>query len=274
MTVFQAVILGILQGVTEFIPVSSSGHLVIAPHLLGWQFSQKEAFVFDVLAQFATLVAVLIYFRKELLSILVEVFKGLLVLSPFQNPDARLGWLLVLSTIPAGITALFFKETFERAFNNPRTAAMFLFGTALFLLMAEMAHSGKRSVHQVTWMDAAIIGFFQVFALFPGISRSGSTISGGMVRGLQRKSAARFSFLMSVPVLTASGILAGYDLIQNPGLLAQLPVYMVGFITAGCVGYASIRWLLKYLSSRSLVPFAVYCAVLGSIVLGIIRFVM
>lgn len=267
MTILQSIILGVLQGATEFIPVSSSGHLVLAPYLFGWQFSQKEAFIFDVLAQFATLVAVLIYFKQELLSIIVEFLKGLQKRSPFQSADARLGWLLLLSTLPAGITALLFKDTFERAFNNPRTTALSLFGTALFLLVAELARSRDRSLPEVTWLDAIIIGVFQVFALFPGISRSGSTISGGMVRGFQRKAAARFSFLMSVPVLTASGLLAGLDLIQEPGLVAQLPVYMVGFISAALVGYASIRWLLRYLSARPLYPFAVYCLFMGSFIL-------
>ena len=249
MTIFQAVLLGILQGATEFIPVSSSGHLVIAPYLLGWQFKPKEAFVFDVLLQFATLVAVLIYFRQELFSIFFDLLIGIKERTPFRSPDARLGWLLLLSTLPAGSTALLFKDTFERAFSNPRTAALSLFGTSLFLLIAELIQTRERSLYQVTWVDAIIIGIFQVFALFPGISRSGTTISGGMIRGFQRETAARFSFLMSVPVLTASGILAGYDLIQNPGLIAQLPVYMVGFIVSGRVGYAVIRWLLGYLST-------------------------
>lgn len=272
MTIIQALILGILQGATEFIPVSSSGHLVIAPYLLGWQIEPKEAFVFDVLLQFATLVAVLIYFRRELFSILIGLINGLKERAPFRTPDARLGWLLLLSTIPAGITALLFKETFERAFNNPRAAALFLLGTSTFLLIAELAKNRERSLKQLTWIDAFVIGLFQVFALFPGISRSGSTISGGMFRGLQRKAAARFSFLMSVPVLTASGTLAVYDLIQNPGLVAQVPVYMVGFLSAGVVGYAAIRWLLGYLSSRSLYPFAIYCLILGCISLVLMVF--
>ncbi|MFO8037211.1 MAG: undecaprenyl-diphosphatase UppP [Anaerolineales bacterium] len=263
MTLFQSIILGIIQGSTEFIPVSSSGHLVLAPHLFGWSFSQKEAFVFDVLAQVATLMAVLIYFRKDLLRILKASISGLIEGKPFKNKHSLLGWLLLLSTFPAGAIGLLFKNTFEKAFSNPQAASLFLIGTALLLFSAEMMTSRSRTLDDVSWADALWIGLFQTLALFPGISRSGSTISGGMFRRLNRESAAHFSFLMSVPIMIASGFLAVYDLIRVPGLIAQLPVYFAGFLTAALVGYFVIHWLLSYLSNKSLIPFAIYCVLVG-----------
>lgn len=270
MTFIQSIILGIIQGATEFIPVSSSGHLVLAPYLFGWSFSQKESFVFDVLAQVATLMAVLVYFRKDLLGILKASISGLLEGKPFKNNQSLLGWLLLLSTLPAGTTALLFKSTFEKAFSNPKAASLFLLGTALLLISAELTKSRSRTLDDVSWIDALWIGFFQIFALFPGISRSGSTISAGMFRQLNRESAARFSFLMSVPIMIASGFLAVYDLAQVPGLIAQLPVFFAGFLTAALVGYFVIHWLLSYLSKKSLIPFAVYCTVVGLIFLVIV----
>jgi undecaprenyl-diphosphatase len=270
MTLLQSLILGIIQGATEFIPVSSSGHLVLAPYLFGWTFSQKEAFVFDVLAQVATLLAVILYFREDLLRILHASISGLIKGKPLQDNQSKLGWLLLLSTLPAGTTALLFKSTFEKAFSDPKAASIFLLGTAMLLISAEFIRSRSRSLDDVSWIDALWIGFFQIFALFPGISRSGSTISGGMFRHLDRESAARFSFLMSVPIMIASGILAVYDLLQVPDLIAQLPVYMIGFMTSALVGYFVIHWLLSYLSSKSLLPFAFYCVAVSLFFLVVI----
>jgi undecaprenyl-diphosphatase len=270
MTIIQAIILGIIQGVTEFIPVSSSGHLVLAPKLFGWQFSTQEAFVFDVLSQVATLFAVIIYFREKLFEIARASIDGILSGKPFDNHQSKLGWLLILSTLPAGMIALLFKNLFVQSFSDPKSASIFLIGTAFFLVTAELFKRKTRNLSDLTWQDSLWIGSFQIFALFPGISRSGSTISGGMFRGLNRKSAADFSFLMSVPILSASGILAVAELIQIPNWLSLLPIYMIGFLTSGLVGYFIIRWLLTYLSQKSLIPFAVYCLVVSVIFLVIL----
>jgi undecaprenyl-diphosphatase len=199
MTIFQSIILGIVQGASEFLPISSSGHLVLVPFLLGWEFSQSEAFVFDVLAQVATMFAVIFYFWNDLLAILKAVLQGIVSRKPFQSGESRLGWFLVLATIPAGLAALFYKETFEQAFSNPRAAAFFLLGTSLLLIIGEAVGKRSRSLKEITWFDALWVGLFQVLALFPGISRSGSTIAGGLTRGIDRKSSARFSFLMAIP---------------------------------------------------------------------------
>jgi undecaprenyl-diphosphatase len=264
MTLIQSIVLGIIQGASEFLPISSSGHLVLAPYVFGWEFSVQEAFIFDVLVQVATLTAVLIYYRNDLINILQSMFSGIKNRTPFNDPLSRLGWLLILATIPAGITAILFKETFERAFSNPKTASIFLICTSILLVIGEIFGTRNRLIDSTSWLDAVLIGIFQVFALFPGISRSGSTISGGMLRGLDRPSAARFSFLMAIPVMAAAGALAVYDLAASPGLLIQLPVYLAGFFSAAAVGYLAIRWFISYLSKQSLYIFAGYCALLGA----------
>jgi undecaprenyl-diphosphatase len=262
-TYFQSIILGIIQGASEFLPISSSGHLVLAPTLFGWNIDPQEAFIFDVLVQVATLAAVLIYYRNDLLAILRAFLKNLLIGEPFRDPESRLGWFLLLSTVPAGATAILFKDTFEAAFSNPTFAAIFLLCTSFLLAIGEIVGRRTRSFTAITWVDALVIGIFQVLALFPGISRSGSTISGGLLRNIDRESSARFSFLMAVPVMAAAGILAGYDLFQSPLLMTQLPVYFAGFVSAAFVGYIAIRWFITYLSNQSLYGFAIYCAGVG-----------
>ncbi len=267
MTYFQSILLGIIQGASEFIPVSSSGHLVLAPALFGWSIQPQEAFIFDVLVQVATLTAVIIFYWKDLLTILRSFLTNLISGRPFQEPESRLGWYLILSTIPAGIAALLFKDILEAAFSSPKSAALFLLGTGLLLLTGELAGKRIRDLTSITWLDSLIIGVFQVLALFPGISRSGSTISGGLIRGFNRESSARYSFLMAVPVMTAAGVLAGYDLFRSPLLIENLPVYSAGFISAAVVGYLAIRWLISYLSRQSLYIFALYCFIVGCIFL-------
>lgn len=263
MTYMQSIVLGIIQGASEFLPISSSGHLVLTPFLFGWNIPVQEAFIFDVLVQVATLVAVIIYYWKDLIDILKSMISGIKSQEYFKDPLSRLGWLLILATIPAGVIAILFKETFEQAFSNPKSASIFLLCTSALLIIGEHFGSRERSINSATWLDAIWVGIFQVFALFPGISRSGSTISGGLLRGLDRPAAARFSFLMAIPVMSAAGALALFDLFSAPELLGQFPIYLVGFLTAALVGYLSIHWFISYLSKRSLYLFACYCALLG-----------
>jgi undecaprenyl-diphosphatase len=267
MSLFQSIVLGIIQGASEFLPISSSGHLVLAPYLFGWDLDPAEAFIFDVLVQVATLLAVIVFYWADLVAILKSVFLGLAIRKPFQGQDARLGWFLVLATVPAGVSALLFKDTFEAAFSSPKFAAIFLLCTSALLILGELFGKRKKSLPSIVWYDALIIGLFQVFALFPGISRSGATISGGLLRGFDRKSSARFSFLMAVPVMLAAGTLASIDLVHNPALFDHLLVYLPGFVTAAVVGYLAIRWFISFLSSKSLYIFAIYCAVVGSLFL-------
>ncbi|MFC2025633.1 undecaprenyl-diphosphatase UppP [Chloroflexota bacterium] len=267
MTVTQSIILGIIQGITEFIPISSSGHLVILPYLLGWDIPKYDAFIFDVLVQVATLAAVLIYFWSDLVDIVKGFIHGLLHRSPFENSNARLGWYLIVATIPAGIIGLGLKDIVARAFASPLVTAGFLFLTAILLVLAEKVGRREKLLEELNWKDALWIGLSQVIAIFPGVSRSGATIFGGMTRDLKRPDAARFSFLMSIPIMLAAGLSAVIDLTKIPHLDTLLPTFIPGFLAAAIVGYLVIRWLISYLTHHPLYIFAVYCAGLGSMVL-------
>ena len=263
MNIFQAIILGIVQGLTEFIPISSSGHLVLVPHLLGWEISAEAHFVFDVMVQVATLIAVFAYFWTDIVSITRITFQDLRQKQPTAHPESKLAWLLIVATIPAGLFGLIFNGTLEKAFGSPLITSIFLLVTSVLLVAAEKIGKRSRTSSEINWVDAIWIGISQILALFPGISRSGATITGGMTRNLDRPSAARFSFLMSIPIMIAAGLFASFELTQIPNFADLLPTFAAGFIAAAVTGYLSIRWLLKFLSHRSLYVFAVYCAVFG-----------
>jgi undecaprenyl-diphosphatase len=270
MTVIQSIFLGIVQGITEFLPISSSGHLVIFPYLLTWEIPPIEAFIFDVLVQVATLVAVLAFFWRDFYNILQGIYHGLRSRHPFDSQSARLGWYILLASVPTGIAGILLKDTIERAFASPLATSISLFGTAILLIIAELV--GKRicRLDKITWLDSLIIGFFQILALFPGISRSGAAITGGMVRDFERPSAARFSFLMAVPIMLAAGFVAVLDLLKIPNLLTILPVYLPGFIASAVTGYLVIGWLLSFLSRYSLYYFAAYCVIFGFVTLLVV----
>ncbi len=267
MSLIEAIILGIVQGLTEFLPISSSAHLVIVPFVFGWQVPPEQAFVFGVLVQIGTLVAVMVYFWQDLKGILMACVRGLLQGRPFAGEQARLGWYLILATIPAGLFGLLVKDQVEAAFSDARAAVLFLVVTAGLLLAAERIGRRDRPLQQMNWLDALWMGIAQAAAIFPGISRSGASIAGGLARHLDRTSAARFSFLMSVPVMLAAGLLAALDLLETPNLAQFLPVLAAGFVTAAVVGYLAIRWLLAYLTRHSLAVFAYYCLALAGVVL-------
>ncbi len=259
MTIWQAFILGIIQGLTEFLPISSSGHLVITPFLLGWTIPEEHVFTFDVLVQMGTLIAVIIYYWKYLWKILKAVVAGILDKKPFDSQDAKLGWLVVLATIPAILGGLFLKDQVEAAFHSVQITAVFLLITALLMWAAELMSKKVNKMEDLSALDAFIIGSFQVLAIFPGLSRSGATISAGILRKLKREEAAKFSFLMSIPIMLGAGVMSINDLIKVPNLNEFLPILAVGFITSAVVGFLSIHWLLKFLNKNKLWLFSVYC---------------
>ena len=267
MTIIQSIILGIVQGLTEFLPISSSAHLVFVPYLLNWNIPAGQAFVFDVLVQVATLLAVIVYFWHDLVAIVKAVVNGLVKKAPFADPTARLGWLILAATIPAGLAGLLLKNVVESAFGSPRITALFMFVTAALLVMAERVGKRTRTLDTLNWKDAIWIGVFQAIAIFPGVSRSGSTISGGMTRNLERPAAARFAFLMTIPIMLAAGLLASLDVIRTSDLESTLLIFIPGFIAAALTGYLAIRWLLRYLMQHTLYDFAIYCVALGLFVL-------
>jgi undecaprenyl-diphosphatase len=269
MTIFQSIVLGLLQGITEFLPVSSTAHLILVPWLWQWQIDPNAAFVFDVLLQLGTLAAVVAYFWKDLWHIGRAVLAGLLRRQPFATDEARLGWLLVVATAPALVIGLFFKKYFEALHHNPALVAGILLAAALILFGSERLGQRTRSLASLTWLDALIIGCSQALALFPGVSRSAATISGGLVRNLERPAAARFSFLLSVPVMLAAGAVALKDLLALPNFTAYLPPLLAGALAAAVVGFLAIRWLLGYLARSSLNLFGWYRIAFGGLCLAV-----
>lgn len=267
MNLVEAAVLGVVQGATEYLPVSSSGHLVLVPHVLGWQ---KAPFVFDVLVQMGTLLGVVVYYWRDLYAVARAVLHGLVTRAPLGTPEARYGWLVVVATIPAAIAGILLEDLVANVFSSARVTMGFLLVTALLLVLGERFGSKKRSGDErdLRVRDAVVIGCAQALALFPGVSRSGSTIAAGMLLGVDRSGAARFSFLMSIPVMVGAGVLASGQLLSDPALLAEHGAGIaVGFTTAAVSGYLVIRWFLGFLRTRSLYWFAGYCAVVG--VLGL-----
>ncbi len=264
MSLFQAFTLGIVQGITEYLPVSSSAHLVLVPTLFGWHFAEQEVFLFNILVQLGTLVGVVIYFSHDLRLIFGGVLGGIIKRKPLEDPQAVLGWLIVLATIPAGVFGLLFKKELSAFFSSPKAAMGFLLLTACLLITCEFVH--RKFHHHVKLPDAVLMGCAQALALFPGVSRSGSTISVGMMGGLKRESAARFSFLMSIPVILGASVVALKDIFDYSEHVSHmiLPI-IVGFISAAISGYFVIKWFLDFLKSQSLLLFAFYCFVGGGI---------
>lgn len=267
MTLLQSFLLGIIQGLTEFIPVSSTAHLLIAQNLMGIS-ANDAVFSFLILVQWGTLISLFIYFWEDLFNLVKAFFA-----KPFSSEENSLTWHIIIATIPALLVGYLLKDTLEKLFTTPLLAASIrLFAAAILLSLAEWLGKRKRYLGEMTKSDALIVGLFQVFAVFPGASRSGSTISGGMLRGFTREAAAKFAFLMSIPVMLAAGAYESLDLLKMPGLAEFIPILLVGFITAAFVGWLAIRWLMDYLNKHSLYAFAVYCALVGAIVLGFYLF--
>jgi undecaprenyl-diphosphatase len=265
--VVEAIILGIVQGATEFLPISSSGHSVLVPALFGLS---EPGLTLVAVAHQGTLLAVLVYFWRDLVAIVRGVLEGLWRRQPLATAEAQLGWKIAAGSIPAAVAGLLFEDFFEDIFGEPRFAALFLLGTALLLVLGERLHRGTKSLSALSWLDAMIVGLFQMIALFPGISRSGSTITAGLIRGLDRETAARFSFLLGVPAIAGAGLLALLDILAAGDLAENLAVYAATLITAAVTGYLCIYLLLAWLRSHSLYLFAVYCAVLGLAALAIL----
>jgi undecaprenyl-diphosphatase len=267
MNIIQSFLLGVLQGLTEFIPVSSTAHLLIGQKILGIP-SSDAMFSYLVLVQLGTVLSLIIYFWKDLWKILLVTLSSIKHLFEHNtnkmDMNARLGWFIIIATIPALVFGFLLKSAVEALFKTPLLeAGIRLIITAVILGLAEWTSRRNRTIDKMTWLDALFIGIAQVLAVFPGASRSGTTIGAGMARSLDRPSAARFAFLMSVPVMLAAGGYQSLDLLKMSGLGTFLPALAVGFIVAAVVGWLAVKWLLGYLNKHSLYVFAAYCGVIG-----------
>jgi len=270
MDLLQSLILGIIQGLTEFLPISSTAHLILAPYLFGWVLDEQAVFIFDVLLQLGTVIAVVVYFWRDLLAIVRGVLGGLAARQPLATPEARLGWLIVVATIPAVVIGLLLKDSVEALHRQPIAVAIILMAAAFLIFLSERLGRRAQGLESITWLDAFLIGCSQALALLPGVSRSAATICGGLLRGLDRPAAARFSFLMSIPALTGAGVLALNDLFAIPNFTGYLPALLVGTVASLLVGLACIHWLLGWLARRSLAVFGWYRLGAGVIFLAVL----
>lgn len=266
--IIQAIVLGIVQGITEFMPISSDGHLVIIPWLLGWP---DQSLLFDTVLHWGTLISILTVFWRDLWTIFVATLKSIASRS-LADPNARLGWLIVVGSIPAIVFGLLLKDFFEQLSTSPLAAGIFLLVTAALLAGSELIAQRRQptgEIENMSWGQTILIGFAQVAALAPGLSRSGSTIATGLATGIRRQAAARFSFLLGTPAFLGAALLLLVNALgEDPAKVqAELPMMVVGAVVSAIVGYLVIRWLLAYLRRHSLYLFAVYCLVVGLLVI-------
>ncbi len=262
MDILHAVVLGILQGLTEFLPVSSSAHLTLAPWLLGWE---DPGLAFDVALHLGTLVAILWYFRKEWMS-LAAASLDIVRTRRIDAPEKRQVVYLIVATIPGGIAGLLLNKLAEETFRAPQLIASALIVMGIVLWVVDRWSGQERSLESIGWKDALLIGCAQMFALIPGVSRSGSTITAGRALKLDRQSAAVFSFLMSMPITAAAAIVKVPHALREHGPSVAL---LVGIVTAAISSALAINVLLRYVSKHSYGVFALYRLALGLAVLGI-----
>jgi undecaprenyl-diphosphatase len=265
MDTFQAIVLGIVQGLTEFLPVSSSGHLRIVPAFAGWD---DPGAAFTAVIQLGTMLAVLIYFRNDLWNITRGFLRSLRDPQARGTHDARMGWLLIIGTIPIVIFGVAFKDTIETDARQLTLIGITLIVLGLLLQLAEIVGRKERTLNTITTRDGWLIGLAQAAALVPGVSRSGATITAGMFLGFRREDAARFSFLLSIPAVVLSGIFELRHVGEGggPGAVPTIIATILAFIT----GYLSIAFLLRWLARHPVTIFVVYRVTLGVVVLALV----
>ena len=271
---FQAIILGGLQGITELFPISSLGHSIVLPTLLGWNINQNDNYflIFLVATHFATALVLLGFFFKDWVLITKGIFRSLKN-KTIEKDDtyARLGWIIITSTIPAGILGLVLQEKLKKLFALPEFVSIFLILNGLLLYGGEFLRKRKseisnthsdENIAKISWTQATAVGMSQCLALIPGFSRTGSTLCGGLLIGLNHEDAARFSFLLATPIILAAAVLKLPGIFRLNDANTIGPIF-IGFISSGLAAYFSIRFLTKYFKTKKLTPFAVYCVVFG-----------
>jgi undecaprenyl-diphosphatase len=279
MTIFQAIILGIVQGLTEFIPISSSAHLIIVPWLFGWEDKALTSLPFDVALHLGTLLALLVFFANDWVRLIRAGIASLVERKIGDDMDRRLAWLLVIGCIPGAIAGVLGESKIEALFHTPnaphQASAMIVMAVIIALLgavlfLAERFARHLRTMKQITLKDSILIGLAQALAIFPGVSRSGSTITAGLAVGLERETAARFSFLLSAPIIAGAGLKTLLEIYQDlkVGALAQtdLILFPVGFVVAAITGYLCIKFLLRFLQKNPTDVFVYYRWALAALV--------
>jgi undecaprenyl-diphosphatase len=272
---FQAIVLGLVQGVSELFPISSLGHAVVIPRLFGWNIHQNAPYflTFLVALHLATALVLLAFFWRDWVRIVKGIGRSLRdrEIAP-DDADAKLGWLLVVGTIPAGILGLTLQDKLRSLFASPQYASIFLALNALVLLGAELLRrrapvtaddDDERIARTVGWRDSALVGAAQALALIPGFSRSGASMGGGLLVGLSHKDAARFAFLLATPIIIAAAVLKLPDLAGSQGNGVRGPA-LVGALCSAVTAFLAVRFLMRYFETNTLLPFAIYCAAAGT----------
>ena len=267
MGLLRAIVLGLVQGITEFLPISSTAHLRIAPELFGWQ---DPGAAFDAIIQLGTVAAVLVYFRRDIVQLLRSWVDGLQRREPLGTTESRLAWFVLVGTLPVVVLGFVFKHAIETSLRSLYVIAGSMIVLALLLAAAEWTARHARRLEDMTWRDGWVIGFWQALALIPGSSRSGTTLTGGLWRGLRREDAARYSFLLSIPATTAAGLFELRHLRH-----ASIPFTGTELVVAGAVAFVSgmlaIGGLLRYLRTRTTLVFVVYRLALGTVLLVLLH---
>jgi undecaprenyl-diphosphatase len=267
----EAVTLGVVQGLTEFLPISSSAHLDIVPKLIGWH---KPGAQFTAVTQLGTMIAVMVYFRKDIIDTIGGMFKSLSKGGDKMSSQARLFYAVIIGTIPIGVIGLLLKKFIEKDLHNLYINATMLVVMGLLMGLAERMTNPRRDGKDIQIKDGIIVGLFQAIALIPGASLSGSTLTGAFFTGLDREAAVRFSFLLSLPAILLSGLVELKDLVgkkeqvygADADINWSMPEVAVATVIAGLVGYACIAWLLRYLSKASTAGFVLYRIALAAVI--------
>ncbi|MFN8524957.1 MAG: undecaprenyl-diphosphatase UppP [Chloroflexota bacterium] len=256
----QAAILGVVQGLTEFLPISSSGHLILVPWLLGWR---EHSLTFDLALHLGTAMSLLAYFWREWARLGMAVLAGLRNRAAWSTPEWHLAWMLVGGSAPAAVAGLLFEKVIEENVRQPWLVGILLIVFGVALWFADRAVEPGRSPRTVRWRDTVVVGCAQVLALLPGVSRSGVTITAGLLLGLDRAGAARFSFLLSAPIIFGAALYKLRILVKEPLAASEAASFVLGAIVAAVVGAAAIGFLLRMLARSSLLSFVVYRVIVG-----------
>lgn len=284
--IFQSIFLGFIQGLTEFLPISSSAHLIIVPWLLGWDNPVITSLPFDLALHLGTLLAVLAFFRDDWVRLIRAGVRSITERKIGADPERRLAWFIVIGSIPGAVIGALAESKVEEIFHAPNmplvlwaviAMALVIAALGFFLFLAERVAKHVRGLEQLNIWDALIVGGAQALAIFPGVSRSGATITAGLFLGLKRDDAARFSFLLSAPIIAGAGLKSMYDVFKESqgGSLGtgDLFLYLIGFLAAAVTGFFTIKFLLQYLRTRSTDIFVYYRWVLAAflIVVAVVR---
>ncbi len=269
----HAVILGIIEGLTEFLPISSTGHLTVAEKLLGYQINDRGITAFTAVIQLGAILAAVLYFARDIARLASGWFRGLFHAEHRQDPDYRLGWGVIIGSIPVVVVALLFKSLVTGALRSRWVvaAALILWSVVLWLADRKAASNpAPRDESSMTVKDAMIIGLWQCASLIPGVSRSGATISGGLFRGIDRVTATRWSFFLGIPALSAAGVYEALGEYKNISATVGWGATFVGMTVSFVVGYASIAWLLKFVASNKFTAFVIYRIVAGLVIIALL----